>query len=165
MQLQRGKFLIKNICELDNCKEDNDGLKNVINLSYMGQFEYEGNTIPISRMKMEYYKDDYIFYPIDITNTNGEQMFIYVDSVSLNSQEDGYIYSYIRQRINSNLSLWEAINSTSSYDLWWDIDSNMLIFFGEEKKDIINYFINSCFERDNKGDGLVKKLVKAGYRV
>ena len=165
MKLQRGRFLINNISELDNLPDGKDGIKKVIDLDYMGQFEFEGNTIPISRMVIEYYKKDYVFYPINIVSKNNEQLFIYIDSVALNSFEDGYIYNYVDYLIKNNYSLWEAINGESTNNFWWDIQNNMFIFLGKEKEDIIKYFIDNCYERDNKGEGIAKKLEKVGYKL
>ena len=79
MKLQKGKFLINNIDELVNIPEDKNGIKRIIDLEYMGQFEYEGNTIPISRMFIEYYKEDYYFYPTQIFNKDSNQMYIYAN--------------------------------------------------------------------------------------
>ena len=50
-------------------------------------------------------------------------------------------------------------------NFWWDLNCDYFIFFGEEKKDIITYFIDKCYERDGKVEGIQKSLHKAGYKV
>ena len=160
MKLQRGKFLINNISELENQEMDKDGLRDVISLSYMNQFEYEGNVIPISRMIMEYYKDRYIFYHTSIFNYKNEEMILYIDSYYY-----GILDDYATKKIDGNMTLWLAINEEEPYDFWWDLNMNSFIFFGEDKIDIIKYFIDSCYERDMKGEGITKKLEKVGYRI
>ena len=45
------------------------------------------------------------------------------------------------------------------------IDSDYMLFFGEEKKRIIEYFIDACYNRDGKEEGIKKKILKAGYIV
>ena len=169
MLLQRGKFIISNINELSKCEETHDGIKRVIDLAYMGKFEYEGNTIPISRMFMEYYKDKYIFYPVNVFNQNNEQMYIYANSDKVREKHmDNYMNLLAYSEISRNFSLWEYINHTKDnclYDLWWNVESDYLIFFGDEKKEIINYFINSCYIRDGEREEIGKKLVKVGYKL
>ena len=65
MKLQRGNFTINDISELDKLDTNKDGIRRVIDLSYMGQFEYEGNTVVVSRMYIEMNKSDYVFYPVN----------------------------------------------------------------------------------------------------
>ena len=171
MLLQKGRFLIKDIDELSNLDVDKDGLKKVIDLAYMGQYEYEGNAIPISRMFIEYYKEKYEFYPTDIYNKNNEQMYVFVNRDLINEGLDSnpnYIADLVKHDIDKNMSLWEHINhkvEESRYDFWWNIEADYLIFFGDAKKEIINYFINSCYDRDGMKEGLQKKLSLAGYKL
>lgn len=171
MKLQKGKFLINNIDELDTLDTDTDGLKNVIRLDYMGMYEYETNSIPISRMIIEYFKDNYVFYPVDIYNQKNEQMFIYANSLLI--KDEDYINKLAKEIIDKNLSLWEAINYSIGKrvsfeelnDFWWSIDNDYFVFFGENKKEIINYFIYGCYDRDGKKEGIARKLEKAGYSL
>jgi len=171
MKLQRGKFTINNINELNDIIEERDGIKKVIDLEYMGKFEYEGNAIPISRMFIEYYKNDYHFYPTDIYSKNGEQMYIYINSTKINERlkdNPNFISNLAKFNIDRNLSLWEYIKydrENCLCNFWWDIKSDYLIFFGEEKIDIINYFIESCYERDGRKEEIQRKLTKIGYKL
>ncbi|MBQ3020939.1 MAG: hypothetical protein IJD92_01785 [Bacilli bacterium] len=108
MKLQKGKFLITNIGELANIPIDNDGIKRIIDLEYMGQFEYEGNAIPISRMFIEYYKEDYYFYPTQIFNKDNNQMYIYANSNLVNDklkENPHFIYNLSKFNIDRNFSL------------------------------------------------------------
>lgn len=171
MKLQKGKFLIKDINELDNLSVNKLGIKRVIDLAYMGQVEYEGNAIPISRMFIEYYNNDYVFYPIDIFNINGEQMYIYVNSRVVNEKNkinSNFMNDLARYNIKKNFSLRDYINNDSSnclYDFWWDIEGDYFIFFGIDKIQIINYFINTCYSRDGGKEEIKKKLMKVGYEL
>ena len=171
MKLQKGKFLIKSINDLDNISVSKDGIKRVINLAYMGQFEYEGNAIPISRMFIEYYNNDYVFYPIQIFNPNDEQMYVYANSNLVNEKlkdNPDFISNLAEYNIENNFSLWDYINNNLKeclYDFWWDIEGDYLIFFGEEKKEIINYFIDACYNRDGGKEQIGKKLLKIGYKL
>ena len=163
MLLQRGKFLIDSAP--NNKKEKVD----VIDLDYMGSFEYEGNAIPLSRTYIEYFKDKYVFYPTQIFDKNGNQMFIYANSDLLNSkvENDGeYILKLAKYKINNNYSLWEYIKygpNNSEYNFWWDIEGAYFIFFGEKYKDVIQYYIDYCYFRDGKKDGIKRIIKKAGY--
>ena len=171
MKLQKGKFLINNIDELVNIPEDKNGIKRIIDLEYMGQFEYEGNTIPISRMFIEYYKDDYYFYPTQIFNKDGNQMYIYANGNIVNDklkENPNFISSLAKFNIERNFSLWEYINKDSEeclYDFWWNIEADYLILFGEDKKDLINLFINECHQRDGGKEEIKRKLLTIGYKV
>lgn len=171
MKLQKGKFLINNIDELINIPPDKDGIKRIIDLKYMGQFEYEGNAIPISRMFIEYYKEDYYFYPAQIFNKDGNQMYIYANINLINDklkENPNFISSLAKFNIERNFSLWEYINKDSEeclYDFWWNIEADYLILFGENKKDLINLFINECHQRDGGKEEIKKKLLTIGYKV
>lgn len=171
MKLQKGKFLINNIDELINIPADKNGIKRIIDLEYMGQFEYEGNTIPISRMFIEYYKEDYYFYPTQIFNKDGNQMYIYANDNIVNDklkENPNFISSLAKFNIERNFSLWEYINKDSEeclYDFWWNIEADYLILFGENKKDLINLFINECHQRDGGKEEIKRKLLTIGYKV
>lgn len=168
MKLQRGNFTIKDISELDRLEANNQGLKKVIDLSYMGSFEYEGNTVPVSRMYIEMQKDDYCFYPINKFDANGKQMFYYFNSKLLEGKDETFLEHVATRDVDRNYSLWEYMNYPDREyvcNFWWNLDSDYFVFFGEEKKDLINYFIDSCYERDGKVEGIQKSLRKAGYKV
>ena len=171
MLLQKGRFLINNILELENVPENKDGIRRTIDLAYMGKFEYEGNTIPISRMFMEYYKDKYLFYQTNVINRNGEIMYIYANSDIVNkklSNNNNFINDLAQYNIEKNFSLWEYVNHEPSaclYNFWWNVESDYLIIFGEEKKEIVNKFINDCYYRDGGNDEIKRKLLKVGYNL
>lgn len=171
MKLQKGKFLINNTDELVNIPTDKDGIKRIIDLEYMGQFEYEGNTIPISRMFIEYYKEYYYFYPTQIFTKDGNQMYIYANGNLVNDklkENQNFISSLAKFNIERNFSLWEYINKNSEdclYDFWWNIEGDYLILFGEDKKDLINLFINECHQRDGGKEEIKRKLLTIGYKV
>ena len=118
MKLQKGKFLINNITELNNIHTDKDGIKRIIDLAYMGQFEYEGNTIPISRMFIEYYKEDYHFYPTQIFNKCGEEMYIYANSNLINDklkENPNFISNFVKLNIvKRNVLFARAVLGTPS---------------------------------------------------
>ena len=50
MLLQKGRFIIKDISQINLVEPSSDGIRIIIDLNYMGQFEYECNAVPISRM-------------------------------------------------------------------------------------------------------------------
>lgn len=166
MLLQKGKFIIKDISELINVEEENDGIKRIVDLNYMGQFEYEGNLVPISRMFIEYYKDEYEFIPIDIYNINQEKMYFYFNKTLLESKKESYLYELAKTILERDFSLWDHINKNSNeIDFWWNLNEDYFIFFGDKKIELINYFIESCYKRDGQKEGIEKKLIKAGYKM
>ena len=170
MLLQRGNFLVNNINELDSLKQNpKDEIKRVINLDYMGKLEFEGNTIPFLRMIIELYKDEYRFYHLNIFNANNEQMIMYVNFENKSDENENIKTCNIiaHKYINGNYSLYEHINRPDETltNFWWDIEYNCMIFFGSEKIDIINYFIDSSFKRDGGKKEIEKKLIKAGYKI
>lgn len=167
MLLQRGKFIIKEISELDNITEEKDGIKKIIDLNYMGQFEFEGNSVPISRMFIEYYKDDYMYFPIEIYNKDNDKMYFYFNKTLLENKPKSYLYNVAKRILERDFSLWEHINKNSddSTDFWWDLNGDYFIFFGDKKIELINYFIESCYMRDGQKVGIEKKLMRVGYKM
>lgn len=171
MKLQKGNFIINSMDELDNVPMEKDGIKKIIDLEYMGQFEYEGNAIPISRMFIEYYKEDYYFYPTQIFNKEGHQMYIYANSDSINKKlkkNPKYISDLAKYNIEQNYSLHEYVNNNPEecfYDFWWNIESDYFILFGEEKQKLVNFFINQCDRRDGGKEMIKTKLLKIGYKL
>lgn len=171
MKLQKGKFLVKSIEELESGIIDNNGKNKIIYLEYMGQFEYEGNAIPISRMFIEFYKEDYSFYPTGIFNKNVQQMYIFANSNLVNEkikQNPNFITDLSNFNINRNYSLWEYINKKSEeclYDFWWNIEGDYFILFGEENKKIISLFIDEGYKRDGGKEEIKTKLLKIGYKI
>ena len=167
MMLQKGKFIIKKITELDSVKEEKDGIKRIIDLDFMGKFEFEGNSVPISRMFIEYYKDEYEYYPIDIYNKNNEQMYFYFNKTLLENKPKSYLYNIAKKILERDFSFWEHINkdSNNSTDFWWDLNGDYFIFFGKEKIDLINYFIESCYRRDGEKEKIKQKLMNVGYKM
>ncbi|MBR6690649.1 MAG: hypothetical protein IKL65_04900 [Bacilli bacterium] len=166
MLLQKGRFTIKKISELEKLNEEKDGIKRIIDLEYMGKFEFEGNAVPISRMFIEYYKDEYAFIPVDIYNKNNEQMFFYFNKTLLEDKKESYLYEVAKRILERDFSLWEHINENSNItDFWWDLNGDYFIFFGDKKIELINYFIESCYKRDGEKVGIEKKLIKVGYKM
>lgn len=171
MKLQKGKFLINSIDELVNIPVDEDDIKRIIDLEYMGQFEYEGNAIPVSRMFIEYYKEYYYFYRTQIFDKDGKQMYIYANGNLVNDklkENQNFISILAKFNIERNYSLWEYVNENPEeclYDFWWNIDGDYLIFFGEDKKELINLFINKCHQRDSGKEEIKRKLLTIGYKV
>lgn len=168
MKLQRGNFTINNTSELDKLDTNKDGIRRVIDLSYMGQFEYEGNTVVVSRMYIEMNKSDYVFYPVNQYDSLGRRMFYYFNSKLLIDKDSAYLEKRAKSDIDRNYSLWEYMKYSDKEGMtnfWWDLNCDYFIFFGEEKKDIITYFIDKCYERDGKVEGIQKSLHKAGYKV
>lgn len=168
MKLQRGRIIINNIDEINNSSSD---IKDVIDLAYMGQFEFEGNVIPVSRMFIEYNVEDYKFYPMSIFNQNNQQMYIYCDSKLVDSKSqknNNFLYDTVKNDIDKNVSLWEYINLKSndnSCNFWWNVNHDYFILFGEEHKIIIEEFIKSCYERDGGKEEIKRKLLSNGYKI
>lgn len=161
MLLQRGRFVIKSINELEKLDTDKDGLKKIIDLDYMGKFEYEGNAIPLSRMYIEYFRENYEFRHFDVYDANGEQMIVYCDK----EKDIEGLPEYLLER---NYSFYEHVkysNKEYDNDFWWNIGGDYFIFFGEGKKELINYFVNGCFERDGGKQLIKEKIAKCGYKV
>lgn len=171
MKLQKGKILINNIDELDKTSVDKDDINEVIDLAYMGQFEYEGNTIPVSRMFIEYNKDNYCFYPTQIFDKDGKQMYVYINSDLVNKElvtNPNFISDLANFDINKNISLWNYIYNdleNCPYNFWWNVEGNYFIIFGEEKKNIINLFIDECYQRDGGQEEIKRKLLTIGYKI
>ena len=163
MKLQRGKFLVNSVEEIQN--------NNIIDLCYMGYFEYENNAIPISRMFIEYYKDDYIFYSTNIYNKSNEEMFVYINSNLINEKikdKPNYIIDLAKYNIDRNYTLWQYINKNPKEcfcDFWWNIEGDYFILFGEDKKELIKFFIEDSFRRDGGKEDIKRKLLKIGYNL
>jgi len=161
MLLQRGKFLIKDIKQLDEITPNEDGIKKIIDLDYMGRFEFEGNTVPVSRMFIEYYKDEYEFIPLDIYSKDNEQLYLYFNKTLLINKDKDYLYRLAKALINRNYSLASYIEGNNkSNDFWWDLDGDYFIFFDDKKIELINYFIESCYKRDGEKNKIKEKLKK-----
>lgn len=166
MLLQKGKFLIDDISKLGLIESNKDGIKRIIDLDYMGQFEFEGNSVPVSRMFIEYYKDDYDFIPLDIYNKNNEQLFFYFNKTLLENKEKDYLYKLIKRIISRSYSLTSYIEGDNELNnFWWDIEGDYFIFFGNKKIELINYFIESCYKRDGEKNKIKEKLKKIGYKI
>ena len=124
----------------------------------MGKFEYEGNTIPISRMFIEYFKDDYFFYHVNIFNALVEQMIIYANSQmvkDINSEK------LAKKLITKNYSLFQHIKYPDleyGNNFWWDVKSDYFVFL-EKTKNIIETFILECLQKDG-GKQIIKKVNK-----
>ena len=166
MLLQRGKFIIKDIKELSKISPSEDGIRRIIELDYMGKFEFEGNTVPVSRMFIEYYKDEYEFIPLDIYNKDNEQLFFYFNKTLLRDKDKNYLYRLTKAIIDRNYSFASYLEGDNkSNDFWWDLDGDYFIFFGNKKIELINYFIESCYKRDGEKNNIKEKLKKIGYKM
>lgn len=168
MLLQRGNFNIQDISDIETVELNNRGIRNVIDLAYMGKIEFEGNAVPISRMIIEYYKENYEFYPINIYNQKNEQMYFYANSSIIKDKPEGFLGTLANDIINVNFTLYEYINYTDKErlnDFWWSLEGDYFIFFGENKKEIINYFIDICYEKDGGKEEIKNKLLKLDYKV
>lgn len=171
MKLQKGKFLVKDVSELENGILDDNDKNKIIDLEYMGQFEYEVNAIPISRMFIEYNKEEYCFYSTGIFNIEGHQMYVFANSNLVNEkikQNPNFIIDLSRFNINRNYSLWQYINKDPKeclYDFWWNIEGDYFILFGEQNKEIISLFINEGYKRDGGKEEIKTKLLKIGYKI
>lgn len=165
--LQRGHFTIPTILELPKLTPDENGLSKVIELDYMGHYEFEGNSVPLSRLFIEFYKEFYEFYPINIFNASNSQMFIYANAIQIDSNDPEFLQKIAERQIDRNYSLYEHIKHPKNAvaDFWWDINGDYFIFFGEEKKEIIEYFINSCYTRDGGKEKIKAKIHQAGYKL
>ena len=107
MKLQRGNFTINDISELDKLDTNKDGIRRVIDLSHMGQFEYEGNTVVVSRMYIEMNKSDYVFYPVNQYDSLGRRIFYYFNSKLFIDKDSAYLEKRAKSDIDRNYSLWE----------------------------------------------------------
>ena len=167
MLIQRGHFLIKNISELETIPKELDGIRRIIDLDYMGKFEFEGNAVIISRMFIEYYNTDYQFYETNIKSSNNKIMYLYLNSKIIENRPITYINKLAQILYDREYSIYEYVkNPEKSYnDFWWDINNDYLIFFGEEKIELIKYFIDNCYYRDGGKEEIQKKLVKVGYKI
>ena len=118
MLIQRGKFTINSMSEIDNIKSDKDGIKKVIDLNYMGRFEFEGNAVLISRMFFEFYRDNYEFIPMNVYNKNNEQLYIYFNKEALKGQGGGFIqglFDYLYSREYSLYNFMKNLVSLRDY--------------------------------------------------
>ena len=162
MLLQTGRFIVKNIQELERVVPNQNGIKRIFDLDYMGRYEYEGNTIPASRMLIEYNRDKYMYLPVDFYNKNGEQMYIYMftDGIQVTDKD---LLQLAHKNIEENYTLYEHINEPNKRygnDFWWSIEYNYIIFFGIEKIKLIEHYIDSCYKRDGGKEEIGKKLGK-----
>lgn len=171
MKLQKGRFLIKNIEELENIPLDKNGMKKIIYLTNIGQFEYGENNVPTSRLFIEYHMNNYSFYPTQIFNKTGQQMYIYANNDMINSElakNPNFLSRLAKYNIDRDTSLQEYINRNPNecfYDFWWNIERDYFIIFGEENKLIIENYINECFKYDGGNEEIKRKLLTLGYKL
>lgn len=165
MLLQRGRITIDSIECLEQVPKYDDGTAKFIELDYMGKLEYEGNAIPISRMFIEYNKEDYLFYSTGVFNSNNEEMIIYINSSVIKDEDK--IRKLIKYLVDRNYSIYEQIKypNKALNNFWWDINGDYFIFFGEPKMELITYFIEKSFERDGGKLEIAKKLSLVGYNL
>lgn len=165
MLIQRGHFIVKNIDDIDKISEERDGIKRIIDLDYMGKTEFEGNAVIISRMFMEYYKNDYQFYETHIKSKDNKSMYLYLNSKVVANQPNIYVNQLAKIIYDREYSIYEYIKNpqNSHNDFWWDISNDYFVFFGQEKIALIKYFIDKCYHRDGGLNEIQKKLIKVGY--
>lgn len=163
MLLQRGNILFKNIEEYKKAGENSK----IIDLDYMGDARFEWGAIPLSRANIEYFKEEYKFYPIDIFNKNNEQMFIYANSTWIEKDKQNNLNNIVEFCSNMSYLFWREMqpDEEPSFNFWWDIDNNLFIFYGKERQALINKFIDDCYEKDGQKEGIKEKLLKLGYRI
>lgn len=94
-------------------------------------------------------------------------MFLYFNSEHLNSQPDDYIKNLAKLLYENVYSIYEYTKKTkeSGVNFWWDIDGDYFVFFGEEKKEVINYFLEMCMQRDGTKEEIKTKLKTIGYKI
>ena len=147
MLLQTGKFMINNMSEIDNIDSDKEGIKKVIDLDYMGQRRPEID----SMMRIENSRLEYDFFPMNIYDKDNKQLYIYFNKEILKEKREDYLqrlfeYIYLKE---DTLSLFYYINGLNDYNkgtnFWWNVTSDYILFFGEEKKEKIGRA--SCRER------------------
>ena len=91
-----------------------------------------------------------------------------MDEEEINWNNKKEVLEDIYERMESReISFYDYMKDPDNCDtnLWWNIEADYMLFFGEDKKEIINYFIDSCYERDGKKEGIKKKLVREGYKL
>lgn len=169
MKLQKGRFIVKTIDELkDILIKDNN--KKIIDLGYIRQIQYDENSISESSMSIEYYKNDYTFYPIPVFNKNNQQMYIYANKNTIDNklkENPNFLSRLAKYNISLNTTLQDYINNPNDcfYDFWWNTEINYFIFFGEEKKQIVEAFINESLSYDGSKEEIKRKLLTIGYKL
>ena len=155
MKLQRGRFLVKYIDELNTSRD-----KRIVKLD---EIEHDSPIIIASRMKIELEKEQYGFYPTNIMDKNGKSMILYLNPNNFSEDLEKTLEYLGISYINENYSLWSYIthpNEQPDCDFWWNIQENIMVFFGEDKIPIIKHFINSNYYNDGEQEAIQEKLTK-----
>lgn len=155
--MKKGKFLVKNVSELDVMYEDVNSINGICDLLYLDLDEKEKMKRPIKTF-LEYFNFGYLFYETGIYSKSNEEMFIYAGRELIDRIGSLEFYNgLVKRNIEGENTIKLYINSYPEeclYDFWWDDENDYFIVFGDEKMDIIDYFIRKQY---NKCNNLVKK--------
>jgi hypothetical protein len=150
--MKKGKFLVRNVSELDIMYEDINSINKISDLLYLNLTEREKETHPIKTF-IEYFDMDYRFYSTGVNSKANEEMFIYAKKEFINKITRGKFYNEIvKKNVEREKTIKKYIDSFPDeclYDFWWNIDENYFIVFGKEKIELINNFIRMQYKKDN----------------
>ncbi len=150
--MKKGKFLVRNVNELDIMYEDINSINKISDLLYLNLTEREKETHPIKTF-IEYFDMDYRFYSTGVNSKANEEMFIYAKKEFINKITRGKFYNEIvKKNVEREKTIKKYIDSFPDeclYDFWWNIDENYFIVFGKEKIELINNFIRMQYKKDN----------------
>lgn len=155
--MKKGKFLVRNLNELDDMYEDINSINGISDLLYLELTEKEKNKRPIKTF-LEYFDSGYWFYKTGVYSKANEEMLIYIKKDLIDKLDDLKFYNeLVKRNIEKEDTIKIYINSYPDeclFDFWWNIDGDYFIIFGKEKMDIINHFIKKQYDMC---DVLVKK--------
>ena len=150
--MKKGKFLVRNVSELDIMYEDINSINKISDLLYLNLTEREKETHTIKTF-IEYFDMDYRFYSTGVNSKANEEMFIYAKKEFINKITRGKFYNEIvKKNVEREKTIKKYIDSFPDeclYDFWWNIDENYFIVFGKEKIELINNFIRMQYKKDN----------------
>ena len=150
--MKKGKFLVRNVSELDVMYEDVNSINRITDLLYLNITESEKEKHPIKTF-IEYFDSGYRFYGTGVNTKASEEMFIYAKKEFVNKISRSRFYNeLVKRNIEREKTIKKYIESFPDeclYDFWWDVDGNYFIVFGEEKVELINHFIRMQYKKDS----------------
>lgn len=133
--------------------------------SNKGRVNVNQNIVEDARKRIKARKNSYCYYPVNLINKGNEQIFLYADKrfVSINSEDiPDFMNELVRCEAerNENLFYYTFVSEKGNeIDFWLNTLNDFIIFFGEEKKEIIEDFINGK-NLEEKNGTLVKSIVR-----
>ena len=170
---------------IDETKEV-EGFSHFVFLHYMGAAEYEMkncyldgknglyNPLYLSLKRMYEQKDSFDYFKmVKRKDALGRQMYIYC-----RKEDEEWAKEAVREQIKKEWVKRPALlgaylkktqeelenaNPRFIREFWWDIENDVLIFFGDDKIEKINFVINTLYEKNKPQKVTLKDKIKSFF--